>query len=828
MAKTLAERLESLSGYRHAYPPHDPRASSNPVNYSHLLITVGGQLYHVLSRICDAGLDYSKRSNKLAHHVALEPPEIMDAVGGPAWVLSDESFCVRAWDGNVGHFSAGRRPKPGDRRPQRCDCWGALVGDPGWAGVLAESGLEDRGRPMPVIFKPGTDTLPLVVEALSLLPPERRWQVTFSTYFTKLPAGVDCRWRFLLDGSTEAKFARRDPHSPVIDLCKPLGRATGGPLVEAARTGKVVRPTRPKPALPKGAAVVASTPAAPMPAASVQPPSGAYDIRSTPPAHSGLQKAALADRLSRSTASYDYLRPRRRLSEHLKTAGFVLVLLLLLALVFVLGGQFFTSRLRQQEPVAAGSGNETKPEESTREEQPAAGASAQSQDTANPADASRKKRPPPDVDTRPPTNPNLEAARKKPNDGAEREDNAGTENAVSNDGANADSQSPKPAENPPQKPEPQPPKKQDPFEDIIKKHKRVLPLPELNRAGGGSSEPQELAKLFVPPGVDCRLSVLGSDKVLDKGRSFQVNRKDAHGTRTWTVIQKVKNVPVTQDIGSFTLTDDSLKFQWDENAKYVTLAPKLQYCVLDIRVGEQSERCTLTKPKEVESAKLELFSKQPRVDLDLAPDTVPNLELLRLELQPQGFPKHNQHQALAFETFLNIRKKIEGFEQTGRQRLTRGVLDNHRKVWTEEKVAGLKAKLDKIQGRIQEIERIAQQHREDAATMKAEIHRRAPREGAPQSTVEDHKRFVRETSDKIQQWSSEDAVRHTEMLDLQETELPPVKEAFDKADGQLRWRQAVEKLVDELANKGDLQYRVYVEIEGQKVGLIQSRGFSQD
>jgi len=425
--------------------------------------------------------------------------------------------------------------------------------------------------------------------------------------------------------------------------------------------------------------------------------------------------------------------------------------------------------------------------------------------------------------------------------------------------ADADSQLAEPDDNLPPGSEPQPPRKHDPFEDVNKRN-RVLALPELGRSGGDSSEPQELAKLFVPPDADCRLAILGSDKVLDKGRSFQVNRNDAHGTRTWTVIQKVKNVPVTQDIGSFTLTDDSLKFQWDENAKHVKLAPKLQYCVLDIRVGEQSERCTLTRPREVEPAKIVPLTLPARADIDLAPDTVPNLDLLRLDLQPQGFPKHeikprtgimpggtstikfvdgsslevviefefnNQHQALAFETFLNVRKKIGGFEQAGRQRLTQGVLDNHRKVWTEEKVAGLKAQLDKIQGRIQEIEKLAEQHCDERAKLKAEINRRARRAGAPDYTREQHDQFVREINDKIAEWAREDAVRHTEMLDLEEKVLPPLKEAFDKADGQLRWRQAVEKFVDELADKGDLQYRVYVEIEGQKVGLVQTKGFQQ-
>ena len=94
---------------------------------------------------------------------------------------------------------------------------------------------------MSVIFKPGTDTLPLVVEAMGLLPPERRWAVTFSTFFTKLQSGTECQWRFLLDGTPEAKAVRRNPHVPVIDLCKPSGKASGGDLVNVARTGQAAR-----------------------------------------------------------------------------------------------------------------------------------------------------------------------------------------------------------------------------------------------------------------------------------------------------------------------------------------------------------------------------------------------------------------------------------------------------------------------------------------------------------------------------------------------------------------------------------------------------------
>src|SRR5688572_13903049 len=78
----LLERLESLSGYRHLFAPQDPNARLNPPAWSHLIANLGGKRYHLLSYVGDAGLDYSQRTNKLAHHVACEPNELTSA--GPA------------------------------------------------------------------------------------------------------------------------------------------------------------------------------------------------------------------------------------------------------------------------------------------------------------------------------------------------------------------------------------------------------------------------------------------------------------------------------------------------------------------------------------------------------------------------------------------------------------------------------------------------------------------------------------------------------------------------------------------------------------------------
>jgi hypothetical protein len=236
LPETLAERLEGLSAYRAVYPPGDPSAALNPVAYVHVRLTVGNHPVDALSRIGPAGLDYSGRPNKYAHHVVLEPPERPE--GGPAWLLSQPGFLRDAWEGEPRILPGGPPVPRGDRPASIAQSWLALTGDAGWAGVLAESFLADPRRPVFLVYRPGTELLPLFVEAIALLPASRRWDVEFSTYLTNLPPGVSCTWRGVLEGSAEAKNARRLPNALILDLCRPAGRAQGGALVHLARTGE--------------------------------------------------------------------------------------------------------------------------------------------------------------------------------------------------------------------------------------------------------------------------------------------------------------------------------------------------------------------------------------------------------------------------------------------------------------------------------------------------------------------------------------------------------------------------------------------------------------
>jgi GTPase-associated protein 1, N-terminal domain type 2/GTPase-associated protein 1, middle domain len=233
MSAPLAAMLESLSGYRPAFPLNDPRASQNPVNYSHVRAAVGGKTLSIVSRVADYGLDYSQRTNKIAHHVVLAPDERPEA--GPAWLLAQPGFMDARWDGQPRTLPTGRRVPQGTERPTLCPTWAALTGDAGWAGVLAESWL--AGTPCYLIFEPGTDTLGLIREAVALLPPRKRWEATFATYFTGIPSGIACNCRCVVDGSQEAVQALRLPHVLSIPFNRKLPRASGGALVEAARVG---------------------------------------------------------------------------------------------------------------------------------------------------------------------------------------------------------------------------------------------------------------------------------------------------------------------------------------------------------------------------------------------------------------------------------------------------------------------------------------------------------------------------------------------------------------------------------------------------------------
>lgn len=237
----LISRMEMLSGYRHLYQPQDASAAQNPVAWSHTKVAVSGQAVSVLSRVSAYGSDYSGRTNKLAHHIALSGAELSPA--GPAWLLQQPALMKTAWDGQVRTPDAGPAIPQANQAAVICRSWDRLTGDAGWGGVVAEAAIKPGGKPIWVIYKlqHQNQLLGLVNELLSLMSPADRWNATFSTYFTTLPPEVDCRLRFVVEGTKEAAEVART--SPII-LGTNLGPAPASRWAEAARTGQSLGPSQ--------------------------------------------------------------------------------------------------------------------------------------------------------------------------------------------------------------------------------------------------------------------------------------------------------------------------------------------------------------------------------------------------------------------------------------------------------------------------------------------------------------------------------------------------------------------------------------------------------
>lgn len=216
MSSALAARLEAMSGYRFAFPSHDPKASLNPVNHACSTLTLGGLRWIALSRIISAGFDHTQRSNLLAHHVVLDASELNP--DGPAWLAIQPGFFQSEWTGEPGWIDAPKVVDVPERPSRPATAWQALAGNAGWAALLAEFTLSNPNAPVALLFNPGTDLLPLIDEALALIPPGSRWQIGYSTYLTDLLPGTACAWRCMLPDAPGLADVKRNRQSLVLDF----------------------------------------------------------------------------------------------------------------------------------------------------------------------------------------------------------------------------------------------------------------------------------------------------------------------------------------------------------------------------------------------------------------------------------------------------------------------------------------------------------------------------------------------------------------------------------------------------------------------------------
>lgn len=200
MREALMLQLEKLSYYQHL----SLSGGQERQIYSSRVLDIRGSRFHVLSRIQDAGLDFTNRTNFLAHHLVFTPEEIRQFPSPPV-ILRRWSGWVKAWN----------------KEPQMLENedWSGLANISGvvsvpattWQQVTGDAvngyGLLDSrsGIAFQVDNLSEDQILALFAESLELLElrdPRRdfrvtAWQYTFTTSMQEQDNPADFRWRCL-------------------------------------------------------------------------------------------------------------------------------------------------------------------------------------------------------------------------------------------------------------------------------------------------------------------------------------------------------------------------------------------------------------------------------------------------------------------------------------------------------------------------------------------------------------------------------------------------------------------------------------------------------
>ena len=231
--------VETIGVYHHL---GNPGSSANPMVYSHRIVDIRGRSYHVVSRIQDCGLDYTQRSNYIAHHLIFESSEV-GRYASPAAILGQWSGWKDQWGEMPPRLLPAAEMKSLasiEPRLGPAQTWAQVCGDAAAAATLM---ARSPAGCMKISVKPGEERLvvSLFAEALQLADPTGQslvdgWGRTFTTYLQEGENATDFCWCGCIEG-THAHSAALS-HGGVEHLQSLPVPEGFDPRCEVARTGK--------------------------------------------------------------------------------------------------------------------------------------------------------------------------------------------------------------------------------------------------------------------------------------------------------------------------------------------------------------------------------------------------------------------------------------------------------------------------------------------------------------------------------------------------------------------------------------------------------------
>jgi hypothetical protein len=221
MREALMLQLEKLSYYQHL----SLSGGQERQIYCCRVVDIRGSRFHVLSRIQDAGLDFTNRTNFLAHHLVFTPEEIRQFPSPPV-ILCNWSGWVNIWT----------------QEPQMLENedWSSLANISGVVSVPATTWQQMTGNAVNgygllemrpgIAFRvdnlSGEQVLTLFAESLEMLElrdPRRdfrvtAWQYTFTTSLQEQDNPADFRWRCLHSDNPVSSRSAGPECQPLSDV----------------------------------------------------------------------------------------------------------------------------------------------------------------------------------------------------------------------------------------------------------------------------------------------------------------------------------------------------------------------------------------------------------------------------------------------------------------------------------------------------------------------------------------------------------------------------------------------------------------------------------
>ncbi len=250
LREALVQRLEQISSYHYLRVADVQNNGGNPTICAFRILDIRGAKYQVLTRIVPCGLDFTARTNHLAHHLILQPVELAQ-LPSPAALLRHWGGWLASWQGEARFLEdvplddfAGARI--GSLPAQT---WLRATGDAGRAAGLLES---ECVRGCYLVCPPGGEgqLLDMFGETLQLLDltgqyPLRPWRHTFTTFLQGEDNPADFQWRGCQEGTPAYQQAVQ--RSATILTLRAV-RVPANSLVKVAREGQRPLPASTAPA----------------------------------------------------------------------------------------------------------------------------------------------------------------------------------------------------------------------------------------------------------------------------------------------------------------------------------------------------------------------------------------------------------------------------------------------------------------------------------------------------------------------------------------------------------------------------------------------------